>query len=963
MCTQQGWINVGRTSAELSKDDSFSRPACRPLSVLCGDAANRNGAKTLLSRRSQGTTGDRSQGTYKGWGSFSRQRLVSALEIQVDAEHLEQVRITLNNSGEYLGETLQLHKSGCELFTFVYLSASLNSRSTSLNTLLSSPSVGGGRPRGLGGMAADPQSLPDPALDSAIRQLLDQQADIQARLAVLLPAKYGTNVKVELNMLRHKLRALQLYSDHHQISANTPVVSELEEARSLQYRCECIETACLEQGHDLSDPSTAEVLKRPLHDEAPAGYDAWLDRNLRSLDPVVQGWRFRDNLSPSSRSALSFKCWDERCIHYIYGFFRKEDRDGHVREHSVHIHRDSGMSVGNTPPLPFADYPTSRPWGSETGRPSLSVQLPKPATDAQLAPIATSSLSRDRRDPLQSYSLSGEHTGLGRGSVDSEIDPLLPPLKRSRVGQSRLQSIGELRLLQDSGPCLRCIVTKQPCDSREPCFYCADQPLSPSSEFWKTLGCHRGPLVAFADALLPGVISPSQAKTPLTSPLAQRRSINEHLESMYRLPPELLHTVESSLDYDDGFWWTEELAGLTYSKPQLSSFSRQPVERPPPILSILAASWNGSGTSYSFLHLLKTSGMIAATREVEEAVYPALYKAKLLLREIIIWDLQQFEPSIHLEGALPHRPLLTNDIDHDAQYRMVHNCMAQFLQAYESAMLRPGLGDPKSWLAVFIALCIFSAIRTILVDVGPRLPRPEERKTTSRYPNTLPNRHHYRHRYALRQPMVPSQLSSPSSRTLDNRTRCPHPDCGRVFKDLAAHMLTHQEERPEKCPIETCEYHIKGFARKYDKNRHALTHYKGTMICPFCPGVGTAYEKAFNRADVFKRHLTSVHNVEQTPPNSRKLIISGSGNVVGEGAKCSICQSYFGTAQEFYEHLDDCVLNVIVPSSAKTPSGSSVLRTTSGLEERERLGEGDLVDRRFHVEPGSPVDEKMDTNL
>ncbi|TDZ37567.1 Metallothionein expression activator [Colletotrichum spinosum] len=828
-------------------------------------------------------------------------------------------------------------------------------------------------------MATDPQSLPDPALDSAIRQLLDQQADIQARLAVLLPAKYG---------------------------------------------------------HDLSDPSTAEVLKRPLHDEAPAGYDAWLDRNLRSLDPVVQGWRFKDNLSPSSRSALSFKCWDERCIHYIYGFFRKEDRDGHVREHSVHIHRDSGI------------------------------------------------------------------------------------------------------------------------------------------EFWKTLGCHRGPLVAFADALLPGVISPSQAKTPLTSPLAQRRSINEHLDSMYRLPPELLHTVESSLDYDDRFWWTEELAGLTYSNPQLSSFSRQPVERPPPILSILAASWNGSGTSYSFLHLLKTSGMIAATREVEEAVYPALYKAKLLLREIIIWDLQQFEPSIHLEGALPHRPLLTNDIDHDAQYRMVHNCMAQFLQAYESAMLRPGLGDPKSWLAVFIALCIFSAIRTILVDVGPRLPRrysaqspatlrgisgahtthsvykllvalfansgpmlldegtstlgereksivdslhviirkdlwPQQNMSSSTdflmrlgdgevddtstfngflrqrtptkanqrwvcaepesYSSTLPQpvvplskckacvtqkrygayynaaahlrRAHFNpHRggkasgdwppmtilkdwmrevrqsidtqdndessggeedykplpeyfaqppslpppirsptYAANlnvaipsavplliapaEPMVPSQLSSPSSRTLDNRTRCPHPDCGRVFKDLAAHMLTHQEERPEKCPIETCEYHIKGFARKYDKNRHALTHYKGTMICPFCPGVGTAYEKAFNRADVFKRHLTSVHNVEQTPPNSRKLIISGSGNVVGEGAKCSICQSYFGTAQEFYEHLDDCVLNVIVPSSAKTPSGSSVLRTTSGLEERERLGEGDLVDRRFHVEPGSPVDEKMDTNL
>jgi hypothetical protein len=177
----------------------------------------------------------------------------------------------------------------------------------------------------------------------------------------------------------------------------------------------------------------------------------------------------------------------------------------------------------------------------------------------------------------------------------------------------------------------------------------------------------------------------------------------------------------------------------------------------------------------------------------------------------------------------------------------------------------------------------------------------------------------------------PHNTSNSSSSSI--RSRCPHPECGRVFKDLAAHMLTHMEERPEKCPIETCEYHIKGFARKYDKNRHALTHYKGTMVCPFCPGAGTAYEKAFNRADVFKRHLTAVHNVEQTPPNSRKMILpTGPGRVGGVGARCNICQSQFGTAQEFYEHLDDCVLNVIVPSTPKTAGsggGSAITRKDS----------------------------------
>ena len=149
------------------------------------------------------------------------------------------------------------------------------------------------------------------------------------------------------------------------------------------------------------------------------------------------------------------------------------------------------------------------------------------------------------------------------------------------------------------------------------------------------------------------------------------------------------------------------------------------------------------------------------------------------------------------------------------------------------------------------------------------------------------------------------------------KQRCPHPDCGKTFKDLKAHMLTHQTERPEKCPIQTCDYHIKGFARKYDKNRHTLTHYKGTMVCGFCPGSGSAAEKSFNRADVFKRHLTAVHGVEQTPPNSRKKTPGANngkkltGYAPDATGKCSTCAATFSNAQDFYEHLDDCVLRIV----------------------------------------------------
>ena len=141
--------------------------------------------------------------------------------------------------------------------------------------------------------------------------------------------------------------------------------------------------------------------------------------------------------------------------------------------------------------------------------------------------------------------------------------------------------------------------------------------------------------------------------------------------------------------------------------------------------------------------------------------------------------------------------------------------------------------------------------------------------------------------------------------------QCPHPECGRVFKDLEAHMLTHQSERPEKCPIVTCDYHTKGFARAYDRKRHTLTHYKGTMLCFFCPINESRGEKSFNRVDVFKRHLTSVHGVHQSPPNAKSVMPIQQHLTGGPASKCSTCSSTFSDAQNFYDHLDDCVLKFI----------------------------------------------------
>ncbi|KAJ5454005.1 uncharacterized protein N7458_004961 [Penicillium daleae] len=208
----------------------------------------------------------------------------------------------------------------------------------------------------------------------------------------------------------------------------------------------------------------------------------------------------------------------------------------------------------------------------------------------------------------------------------------------------------------------------------------------------------------------------------------------------------------------------------------------------------------------------------------------------------------------------------------------------------------------------------------------------------------------------------PALSSIEADDEVHQKGRCPHPDCGRVFKDLKAHMLTHQSERPEKCPISTCEYHTKGFARKYDKNRHTLTHYKGTMVCGFCPGSGSPAEKSFNRADVFKRHLTSVHGVEQTPPNCRKRSPTGStqkGMNYGSDAtgKCSTCSATFSNAQDFYEHLDDCVLRVVQQEEPSEAINQQRLAEVAADEEVQKT-----MEKHQLLDVAGPVDALDDND-
>lgn len=218
-------------------------------------------------------------------------------------------------------------------------------------------------------------------------------------------------------------------------------------------------------GVDLHDAHFLEALRLPAAADALPDYNAWLDKNVFYYDPVFRSWRARDSSMAPRNLAASLKCWDERCLHYIYGFSNHEDREHHFREHGVRLKRDSGLSIGSAAPVVFPEQATTRIFNAEPARHSAPVSLPRLSVPPTLAPLAPVGPLRERRDGSIAFPFPSDYAIQHRGSVDSELDPLLPPLKRSRVGHSRLESIGELRLPRDTGPCLRCKVQAKPVGS------------------------------------------------------------------------------------------------------------------------------------------------------------------------------------------------------------------------------------------------------------------------------------------------------------------------------------------------------------------------------------------------------------------------------------------------------------------------------------------------------------------
>ncbi|KAK2938047.1 Zinc finger C2H2-type [Fusarium oxysporum f. sp. vasinfectum] len=1001
-------------------------------------------------------------------------------------------------------------------------------------------------PRGL----SDPESHLDLA---GQRQRPQVDTGTGSEAVVPSPNHQGRHVTlnaiVEVDMLRRKLRALENLVERYGISSHIPSLSEAEEARALQYRCECLEAACKQQNMDV-----ARALKGSSPFPPPQEYTSWLDHHLAHHDRVTHSFPSAASTSITNFSRAPFKCWHEQCIHYVYGFSTHLERDNHLRLHLTKNASESGSFVPAQSSSNISEIPETG--GGALPRDRLPpIQPPTTLVTTNLPPLpfptpSTASTATTRRDHSSSFSFSDPKTALSRSGEETTSDPQLPPLKRARVGHDRLKSIGELKLLHNNDPCLRCRASNRPDGEpglderinqplgpgyhdqgtpppvlqliasspsfrgaafdllellsasgqlsmsreeeqtthpslfrvkqllREIIFYDTSQPSQllrsegtylprtpvdrrPSTERNVSLReCTRRYLISldFATSILPtmglrqwlGVFisicifsavntilvdialsfqgsDPSQASTtPTERPDQVIRSVYQALVSLFAASNDPLSNVSeledpiarnvariirrdqwpprhlfSSFDFlmnlgmgeipNSGFngfvlprRQSLDLRGSRgFPTAQLESTTRQHYLKSTPSLSSAGPSSqyipSGSRSDFPLPGQFSLPGDVGGrTRRhtIGDDVSPRLESRRLSGEPISPSRLKP--PSrrtslrrVYCDKCNEHPDGFRGDHELRRHIDAKHSATVKRWVCKEPKNQMPSAPQPviplsrckaclaqKRYGAYYNAAAhlrrahfrphrvgkasgdwpSMSILKDWMREVRQSVDVPEEHISSGEDDmDEYPTPADYRDPIPQQVPAIPDALpavsalgpllssssiepsipierASPSRRPTENRTRCPHPDCGREFRDLASHMLTHQEERPEKCPIVTCEYHTKGFARKYDKNRHALTHYRGTMVCPFCPGVGSPFEKVFTRADVFKRHLTAAHQVDQTGHSSGHRL-PGGDDPVGTKARCSICKNGFGTAQDFYEHLDDCVLGVIVPTT------------------------------------------------
>ncbi|KAF5017022.1 hypothetical protein F66182_11119, partial [Fusarium sp. NRRL 66182] len=228
--------------------------------------------------------------------------------------------------------------------------------------------------------------------------------------------------------------------------------------------------------------------------------------------------------------------------------------------------------------------------------------------------------------------------------------------------------------------------------------------------------CYRGSVTSLVGVLLQGPFAWSQPQTPITPSNPRRGSINDLILAQNSTLSAVTRPTWR-LDFQDTFWWQDGEPGLNerMNQPLGPGFHEQGAA--PPVLQLIASSSIFRGAAFDLLELLSVSGQLSMSREEEQTTHPALFRAKQLLREIIFYDASQPSPVLRNETSFPPRTPI--DSRHSTERNhLLRDCARNYITSLDFATSNLSTMDVRHWLGVFISLCIFSAVETILIDIA-----------------------------------------------------------------------------------------------------------------------------------------------------------------------------------------------------------------------------------------------------
>jgi hypothetical protein len=214
-----------------------------------------------------------------------------------------------------------------------------------------------------------------------------------------------------------------------------------------------------------SDVDVIEPLRRSLPSAPPEFYN-WFKKHLGLHDSMQQPRTevFEEATESQYRPRASFKCWNEQCAHYIYGFASQQERDDHSRVHADPTKRDSVHAMETPRSVPLSGNQSLGLLNSSRSLRQLpTVQTRDMSASSSLHVIGPQPPTKEKDEMSINYTFHAptESRSTRRGSGDADGDSMLPPLKRSKTNQPRLESIGELQLFREPDPCLRCKICKK----------------------------------------------------------------------------------------------------------------------------------------------------------------------------------------------------------------------------------------------------------------------------------------------------------------------------------------------------------------------------------------------------------------------------------------------------------------------------------------------------------------------